>query len=227
MQLNTDLSIPALVRAGRMGWVSSPAQGGDRRMLFRVGAEKARATSIVRYAPGSRFARHLHPGGEEFLVLEGTFQDERGDYPAGSYVRNPPVSGHAPGSEGGCIIFVHLWQFPPEDGVHVVVPPEGGAMAETRPGVARARLLFESAEERVMIEDWQAGAMVELPNARGLQLLMLSGSAVWGAEALERWSWLRLPAGTPLRAAVGPEGARVWYKSASLPSTDRPLPQGG
>jgi anti-sigma factor ChrR (cupin superfamily) len=41
-------------------------------MLDRIGAEKARATSIVRYAPASVFPRHLHPGGEEILVLDGT-----------------------------------------------------------------------------------------------------------------------------------------------------------
>jgi hypothetical protein len=33
--------------------------------------EVARATSIVRYAPQSRFSPHTHGGGEEFLVLDG------------------------------------------------------------------------------------------------------------------------------------------------------------
>jgi hypothetical protein len=61
-------------------------------MLDRIGDEVARATSIVRYAPASHFSPHVHDGGEEFLVLEGTFQDEHGDYPVGSYVRNPPTS---------------------------------------------------------------------------------------------------------------------------------------
>ena len=55
--------------------------GVDRRMLDRIGGEVARATSIVRYAPGSRFSAHTHTGGEEFVVLEGVFQDEFGDFP--------------------------------------------------------------------------------------------------------------------------------------------------
>src|SRR5215469_13150683 len=84
-------------------------------MLDRTGDEVARATSIVRYAPASRFAAHTHDGGEEFLVLEGVFQDEHGDYPAGSYVRNPPTSRHTPGSAPGCMLFVKLWQFDLED----------------------------------------------------------------------------------------------------------------
>ena len=65
-------------------------------MLDRIGAEVARATSIVRYAPASRFPAHVHGGGEEFFVLEGVFQDEHGDFPAGSYIRNPPQSRHTP-----------------------------------------------------------------------------------------------------------------------------------
>lgn len=90
MRINEDLTKPVIVHSAKLDWVPSPATGVDRRMLYRVGGEVARATSIVRYAPGSAFPRHVHSGGEEILVLEGTFEDEHGDYPAGSYFRNPP-----------------------------------------------------------------------------------------------------------------------------------------
>ncbi len=80
--------------------------GVERRLLDRRGAELARATSIVRYAPGSRFERHSHGGGEEILVLEGIFQDDHGTYPAGSWLGNPPGSIHRPWSEPGCTIWV-------------------------------------------------------------------------------------------------------------------------
>lgn len=59
-------------------------------MLERDGDEVARATSIVRYAPDSYFEAHSHEKGEEFLLLEGAFSDETGDFNAGMYVRNPP-----------------------------------------------------------------------------------------------------------------------------------------
>jgi hypothetical protein len=216
MRLNDDLSIRVLVHAAAINWTPSPAQGVERRMLFRIGEEKARATSIVRYAPGSRFARHGHPGGEEFLVLEGTFQDETGDFPAGAYVRNPPGSGHAPGSASGCVIFVKLWQFRADDAARIVRLPGEGEEAWPRPGVASPRVLFEGADERVTIEDWRAGEEIELPNREGLELLTLAGSFAEGGDVLRRWSWLRLPARAPLRARVGPEGARVWLKSAPL-----------
>lgn len=53
-------------------------------MLDPVGEEVARATSIVRFEPGSSFSAHTHDGGEEYIFLEGAFQDENGDFPVGS-----------------------------------------------------------------------------------------------------------------------------------------------
>src|SRR5262249_27237845 len=91
MRLNPDFSARAAVHAARIPWAPSPMAGVDRRMLDRIGEEVARATSIVRYTPDSHFSAHRHGGGEEFLVLEGVFQDEHGDYPAGYYIRNPPT----------------------------------------------------------------------------------------------------------------------------------------
>jgi len=104
MELNADFSKRAVVHAAQIDWVASPMPGVDRRMLDRLGDEVARATSIVRYAPKSSFSTHTHTGGEEFFVLEGVFQDEHGDFPAGTYVRNPPKSAHTPGSKPGCTI---------------------------------------------------------------------------------------------------------------------------
>src|SRR5258708_22503350 len=111
MELNADFSQRVIVHAARLSWVPSPIPGVDRRMLDRIGDEVARATSIVRYAPGSQFSPHTHGGGEEFLVLDGVFQDEHGDFPAGTYVRNPPTSRHTPRSAPGCTLFAKLWQF--------------------------------------------------------------------------------------------------------------------
>src|SRR5262249_27445676 len=119
MRINADFTKRASVHAGASDWVRSPMPGVERRLLDRVGDAGARATSIVRYAPGTAFSPHTHLGGEEFFVLEGIFQDERGDYPAGSYVRNPPTSRHTPGSQAGCTIFVKLFQFDPADRSHV------------------------------------------------------------------------------------------------------------
>ena len=216
MRINDDLSIPLIVHAERQDWVPSPAAGVDRRMLSRVGGEVARATSIVRYAPGSAFPRHTHHGGEEILVLEGVFQDEHGDYPAGSYFRNPPGTSHVPATREGCTIFVRLWQFREGDKIQIVRQPGEGQKIDPRPGARSATVLFDDGHETVWLEDWSSGGIVTIDNNRGLEFLVLSGSLTFGDEPLEPLSWGRLPAGTPLRANVGPQGARIWIKDAPL-----------
>lgn len=187
-------------------------------MLDRIGDEVARATSIVRYAPGSRFAAHTHGGGEEFLVLEGVFQDEHGDYPPGWYVRNPPTSSHIPGSASGCVIFVKLWQFTPDDRMPVRIDTRARSFlpAPGRPGVA-LQPLFRSDREDVRLERWAAGARVEHSADGGIELLVLDGGFREGGEDFGVQSWLRLPAGSTLRAEARPEGCRVWVKSGHLP----------
>lgn len=216
MLLNKNLRVRAVVHAARLDWVASPTRGVDRRMLFRIGDEKARATSIVRYVPESRFPHHGHPGGEELFVLEGTFQDETGDFPASSYVRNPPGTGHAPRSREGCIIFVKLWQFRQDDQERIVRRPGEGEQIDPSPGVLASTVLFDNGHEQVRVDEWQPGAKLRLANPDGLELLVLSGGFSDGTETFETQSWLRLPAGSHLKAQVGADGARIWLKAGPL-----------
>ena len=85
MNINADYSQRVVINQHDLPWVPSPESGVERRMLERQGDEVAKATSIVRYQPGSKFNLHTHDLGEEILVLEGVFSDETGDYPAGTY----------------------------------------------------------------------------------------------------------------------------------------------
>lgn len=217
MNLNADFSQRAAVHAQKMDWTPSPMAGVQRKMLDRIGDEIARATSIVRYEPRSRFSPHVHTGGEEFLVLEGVFQDEHGDYPAGSYIRNPPQSRHTPGSEPGCTIFVKLWQFDLEDRTDVRI--EAGKIAPVpaagRPGVV-LQALFHNKHENVRIETWSPGLEIGFVPQGGMEILVLEGGFEEADELFEPQSWLRLPAGTPLQAIVGSAGARVWIKEGHL-----------
>lgn len=217
MELNADFSKRAAVHAARTPWVPSPIAGVERRMLDRIGDEVARATSIVRYAPGSRFSRHTHGGGEEFLVLDGVFQDEHGDYPAGFYIRNPPTSQHTPGSESGCTILVKLWQFDPNDRTQLRV--DTGKTPFVRvPNRADVELmpLFHDQREDVRLERWAPGAEVVLGDLGGIELLVLEGSFVESGERFDAQSWLRLPAGEGTIAKAGPNGCRLWVKSGHL-----------
>jgi hypothetical protein len=229
MNINSDFGARAAVHAARLEWRPSPIPGIDRRMLDRIGDELARATSIVRYAPHSRFSPHTHGGGEEFLVLDGVFQDEHGDYPAGTYVRNPPTSRHTPGSEPGCTIFVKLWQFEPDDRTQLRI--DTSALPFTpAPGFSGIKLapLFEDSSERVRLERWAPDIMIDTPLPGGIELLVLDGSFTEGGEAFAKYSWLRLPADSSLQARAGRQGCHLWVTSDHLtrnprspaPSTD-------
>lgn len=217
MELNADFSQRVAVHAAKLPWSPSPMPGVDRRMLDRIGGEVARATSIVRYAPHSHFSPHIHGGGEEFLVLAGVFQDEHGDYPVGSYVRNPPTSRHTPGSEPGCVIFVKLWQFHPEDRTEVRIDTgaQPFAPAPDRAGV-EVMPLFRDAREDVRLERWAPQARIELPVPGGAEVLVLAGGFEEDGERFDAQSWLRLPARGILRATAAVGGCRLWVKTGHL-----------
>ena len=217
MDRHADFTRRVVVHSDELDWTPSPMEGVHRRMLDRIGDEVARATTIVRYAPGSHFSPHVHSGGEEFLVLEGVFQDEHGDFPAGSYVRNPPTSKHTPGSEDGCVILVKLRQFDLDDRTPVLIDTNkmGEVRDADRPGVAVTRL-FHDERETVQLERWDAGTTIELDLPDGGELLVLDGTFSDGDDALGPRSWLRIPRGGRLDAHVGDHGARVWIKTRHL-----------
>ena len=202
--LNADLALRAIMHGASQPWIASPLPGVARRPLYRLGGEQARATSLVKYAPASHFSAHQHPCGEEFLVLEGVFEDEHGRYPAGSYVRNPPGSSHTPGASEGCMIFVRLRQFHPEDSEYLV----------THIGSEGNLPLFENSHERVWMQAVEAHARLQLANTRGLELLLLNGMLSGTNFQLQPLSWMRLPPGMPLEVAAGADGARLWIKDA-------------
>lgn len=195
-------------------------KGVDRRMLDRIGNEVARATTIVRYAAGSSFSAHTHTGGEEFIVLDGVFQDEHGDYPKGTYVRNPPTSSHTPRSELGCTIFVKLWQFDSDDRLQFRKSMADGLSAPTA-GVSRAELHRDN-RETVTYYHLDAGAALRIAEAGGLEMLVIGGTVTHLDETLDEGGWLRLPDGVEMIAVAATEGAKLWIKTGHLPHAKPP-----
>ena len=219
MRINADFSIIAVVNRSGMDWISSPESGVDRIMLDRIGDEVARATSIVRYAPGSSFARHEHAKGEEFLVLEGVFSDDLGDYPAGFYVRNPPGSGHAPYSKDGCRILVKLRQFDADDLIPVVIDTRESDLwiSYDEDDPVEHLPLYEYKTEQVEMVRVAAGAQYLMrPSPSGTELFVFKGSIQVGDENLPTESWLRFPAGqSPQILALA--DTILWVKRGHLP----------
>ena len=199
-----------------MPWESSPAPGVLRKPLAREHRESGHATSLVRYEPGSRFSRHLHPNGEEILVLEGVFSDENGDYPAGTYLRNPPGSGHSPFSNEGCTLLVKLEQFAPGDTAEVRVDTN---TAPWFPGQGRLQVmpLHDFEGEHTALVKWPANERFA-PHRHfgGEEILVLSGRFEDELGSYPALSWIRSPHMSQHNPFVIEETV-IWVKVGHLP----------
>lgn len=69
------------------------------------------AAALVRYEPGAKVKKHIHPGYELIFVLQGELINDAGRHPAGTLEVCPPDSGHALASEKGCTFLV-VWEQP-------------------------------------------------------------------------------------------------------------------
>jgi len=225
MNLNHDFRLRVLQHAAKAKWTPSPLPGVTRRMLDRIGGEVARATSIVRYAAGSRFDAHGHPGGEEILVLDGVFSDEHGDYPAGSYLRNPPGSRHAPFSREGCTLFVKLWQFAPDDLESVRINTRSAAY---RPGLVPGLTvlpLHEHAGVSTALVRWAPQTQFNThTHPGGEEILVLEGVFRDEDGEYPAGSWLRNPRWSRHTPYTGPEGALIYVKVGAIDAPVIPLP---
>lgn len=81
-----------------------PGQG--QLQVLPLHQHHGESVALVRWPAGEHFHSHIHPGGEEILVLEGEFIDEQGRYPAGTWIRNPHMSRHIPRVEQDTLIWV-------------------------------------------------------------------------------------------------------------------------
>lgn len=109
-QFAPDDEATLILDTRRQGWRPGLVPGLAVMPLHQHGPSH---TALVRWQPGTRFESHPHPGGEEIYVIDGVFSDETGDYPAGTWLRNPRGSWHCPYSEHGALILVktgHLGQ---------------------------------------------------------------------------------------------------------------------
>ncbi len=215
MLINSDFSLRAAVLPQQYSWIASPQPGVERVMLDRIGEEKARATSIVRYAPNSRFPGHQHPGGEEILVLSGIFSDENGDYPAGWYLRNPPGSDHQPFTREGAVIFVKLWQMPKTETRSIRINT-GEALNWHKHATGESCPLFTADNEQVSIERLRAGAIVFGTFVDGAEMLILEGSLNEAGQQYAKDSWIRLPPGEYPAFVAGQAGVTVYLKTGHL-----------
>jgi len=218
MRVNADFSERVVIRTNELPWIASPQPGVERRMLDRIGDEVARATSLVRYAPASVFEAHDHALGEEFLVLDGVFSDEHGDYPAGTYVRNPPGSHHSPRTEPGCIILVKLRQMAQTENVRIVIDTAERQWGRGDAEGHRRLDLYTNSEngEHVTIERLDVGTSLPAVDCSGgEEIFVLSGGLADEQGEYLSGTWIRNPPGHR-RGLKSTSNAMFWAKRGHL-----------
>jgi anti-sigma factor ChrR (cupin superfamily) len=192
--LNTDLTQRVVLQSDALAWQASPMPGVERRMLARDGGEHGTSTSVVRYAAGASFAAHPHPEGEEILVLDGEFADEHGVYPAGTYLKNPPGSSHAPMSATGCTLLVKLRQLAPDDTVRVVQRPADHVW---RAGMVKGLTVLPLAEfgaSHTAMVRWAPGTYFSKhQHWGGEEIFVVSGTFQDEFGSYPQGSWIRSP----------------------------------
>ncbi|MFK8051361.1 MAG: cupin domain-containing protein [Woeseiaceae bacterium] len=216
MKLHADFSERVVVRTDEIDWVASPLPGVERKMLDRIGDEVARATSLVRYAPDTSFSAHEHSGGEEFLVLSGVFSDEHGDYPPGTYVRNPIGTRHTPFTRDGCTIFVKLRQFEKSDSRQFHIDTSA---ATFRPGVAEGLSvlpLHEFERESVALVRWAPGTRFS-PHRHwgGEEIYVIDGVFQDEHGVYPAGTWIRSPHGS-MHQPFSESGCLIYVKTGHL-----------
>ena len=192
--LNMDRTRRVVVETAAMDWEPSPAGGVWRKKLERAADESGQVTSVVRYAPGARFAAHAHPLGEEIYVLSGVFADEHGEYAAGTYLRNPPGSRHAPFSPSGCDLLVKLDQFDPDDRERVCIRTPDAAW---HPGLVdglSVMPLHSFGVEHTALVRWAPGTVFQ-PHVHpgGEEIFVLDGTFEDEDGVYPQGAWLRNP----------------------------------
>lgn len=219
-RINADFTRRVVIATGDLPWIPSPTSGVERRLLDRIGGEVARATSLVRYASESFFPTHSHGMGEEFLVLDGVFSDEHGDYPKGTYVRNPPGSRHTPRTSPGCTIFVKLRQMTPSETARVVIDTGSASWIADSPDRHTLPLYRASdSAERVAIERLAGGSTLSEGDCPGgEEIFLLSGTLQDEYGSYGAGAWIRNPHRFR-RSLQSPDGAEYWVKRGHLRPT--------
>ncbi|AXF26151.1 anti-sigma factor [Burkholderia pyrrocinia] len=215
MIVNADFSRRVAMCADEYRWIASPQAGVERVMLDRTGGEQARATSVVRYARGAFFPHHVHPGGEEILVLSGVFSEDGHHYPAGWYLRNPPGSSHRPSSADGAILFVKLRQMASCESEPTRVDTRAPSTWH-RTHRRHVCPLFESAHETVTLQRVAPGEPLFGGGVNGAELFVLTGTLATNRRVHARGAWMRLPAGAYPDIVAGESGATVYLKTGHL-----------
>lgn len=218
MRVNADFEQRIVITPSDYTWVDSPIPGVQRMMLDRIGDEVARATSLVRYAPNSHFSAHSHDGGEEILVLDGVFADEHGEYPTGTYIRNPIGTSHTPHiGEEGALIFVKLHQFDDQDKAHFQLDTQQLPWHQGLVEGLQVMSLHQFEGESVALVKWAPNTQFQAHRHwGGEEIFVIEGTFYDEHGRYPKGTWIRSPHLSQHTPFTREDGALIYVKVGHL-----------
>ena len=213
--LNMDFDKRVVIQTEQMDWHASPSISVFRKPLARANQESGHATSIVKYVKGASFEKHAHPKGEEILVLDGIFSDEYGDYPQGSYIRNPPGTSHSPFSKDGCTLLVKLHQFQSSDKEKLIINTN---IAQWHQGIGGLKVmpLHNHIHENAALVKWPKNEVFQAHNhLGGEEIYVIKGAFQDQYGKYPKGTWIRSPHNSQHTPFVEEETI-IWVKTGHL-----------
>jgi anti-sigma factor ChrR (cupin superfamily) len=218
-QVNADFEKRVVIKPEDYLWTPSPMPGVEQQVILdRRGGEMGRATTVSRYTMNSEFPPHVHDGGKEVFVLDGTFADERGEYPPGTYVRNPVGTPSTPRvGANGTTLFVKSHQFSKNDRQQLVIDTN---KTEWHPGLVdglQVMPLHEYEGEHVALVLWAPNTQFK-PHSHwgGEEILVLDGVFYDEYDRYPKGSWIRSPHLSQHTPFTKEEGALIYVKVGHL-----------
>lgn len=216
--LNQNFHEKVVMQSSQFKSVSSPCDGVIRTLLERSeDSEYAISTTLVEFQPDSRFDEHIHDHGEELFVIEGTFSDEYGDYPEGTYIRNPNGTKHSPFSKKGCKLFVKLRQFDNKDDKRIIINTNKQSWL---PGLVKGlevMPLHNFEHENTALVKWDKNTQFNFhQHFGGEEILVLNGTFYDEFGSYPKLTWIRNPHMSKHTPYTLDDGALIFVKTGHL-----------
>ena len=222
--INSDLSVRVVLDTESMAWLATEEVGVGRKPLDRDGGAEARATNLVKCAPGASYNLSVEGLGEEILVLEGVLEDDRAEHSAGAYMRNPPGSQCTLRTDQGCVLFVKRYAFEPADSAVVRIDTVNATwLPGMVPGLSVLPLHGHQHEHAALVR-WQPNTRFQ-PHTHfgGEEILVLSGVFEDEYGSYPAGTWIRSPH-MSRHQPFSPSGCTIYVKTGHLLMTDNSRP---
>ena len=216
--LNQNFNEKVVMKSALIKSVSSPCKGVERILLERnEDTECAISTTVVEFKPNSYFDEHAHDFGEELFVIEGIFSDENGDYPAGSYLRNPHGSTHSPYSKNGCKLLVKLRQFNKLDTKKTIINTNDQSWLPGLVSGLEVMPLHNFEYENTALVKWKPNVEFSLhQHYGGEEIFVLEGTFYDEYGKYPKHTWIRSPHMSKHKPFTLDEGALIFVKTGHL-----------